>query len=316
MDSARLPESGRSSQEKDGAEFRSAEVAGARLVLEEDRWRRDRHTYILTAEEQVGMAVLMRGGAPLDTELDQAEVVALAPTDERRRAFEAMVVHNQNLVYSIAKRYTGRGLDLDDLAQHGMRGLMRAVVKFDGSRGFKFSTYATWWIRHALRSALADEGATIRLPAYMHDRVCKVARIERELAAQGRSNGPADVAAHGNMTIREVAQVHNLARCTESLDRNICGETTLLTVVAEDPRHALPSPEVEVLEEERRLAARALLTRLSDPRRREVVARRMGMVTGDVEPLGRLGEHLGVTIERVRQIEKTALQTLREIYAR
>lgn len=316
-DSARIPESDRFVQEKDGAEFRcSREVASARLVLEEDRWRCDRHAYILTAEEEVGLAALMRGGRPLDSELDQAEVVALAPTDERRRAFEAMVVHNQNLVHSIAKKYTGRGLELDDLGQHGMRGLMRAVVGFDGSRGFKFSTYATWWIRHALRGALAGEGSTIRLPAYVHERASKVARAERDLAAHGRSAEPADVAAHSNLTVREIEQVHRLTRCTDSLDRKVSGETTLLTVVAEDPRNAQPPPEVEVLEEERRLAVRGLLTRLADHRQREVLARRMGLVTGDVEFQGDIGARFGVSPERIRQIEKKALQTLREIYAR
>ncbi|MEV2278787.1 sigma-70 family RNA polymerase sigma factor [Nocardiopsis sp. NPDC049922] len=292
----------------------STVVAEARRVLAEDREKRRPEQRILSAQAEVGLAALMRGGQSLGSPLTEAELAALEPADERRLAYEAMVLHNQRLVYSLAGKFGGQGLDYEDLAQHGMRGLMRAAVKFDGGQGNKFSTYATWWIRQAITRAIADEGALIRLPVHFHEKAAKVAVAERELAARGRRTGQADVAVHSGLTVDEVDQVRRLTYRTDSLDRQVRGDTTLLTLVGEDENRALPSPEVQVMEDERCREVRNLLSCLTGHREREVIERRMGWTTGDKQTLDAIGEHFGVTRERIRQIEKKALRTLREVH--
>ena len=289
-------------------------IEEARSLLERDRRDQRPDRRILTAQEEVGLAALMRGGRSLDTELAEVELAALEPMDERRRAYEALVLHNQRLVYSLAMKFEGQGLELDDLAQHGMRGLLRAAVKFDGGRGHKSSTYATWWIRQSITRALADEGSLIRLPVYFHEKVVKIASAERELAMKGRRAGSADVAVHSGLRIEEVEEVRRLSYRTDSLDRQVRGDTTLLTLVDEDLSRALPSPEAKVLEDERRDEVRGMLSCLTGHRQREVIERRMGWATGEWQTLEVIGEHFGVSRERIRQIEKKALETLREVH--
>jgi RNA polymerase primary sigma factor len=289
-------------------------IAEARRVLAEDRRQPRPDKRLLAARAEMGLSALMRGGEFLDQELQEAELAALEPDDERRRAYEAMVLHNQRLVYSLAFKYEGQGLETEDLVQHGMQGLMHAVVKFDGSRGFRFSTYATWWIRQAITRAIADEGALIRIPVHMHEKMAKVAATERALAIQGRGTGAAQVAVHSGLTVSEIDQVRRLTYRTDSLDREIRGDTTLLTLVGEDRSRALPSPEEQLMEEEHKRETRELLSCLTSHREREVIERRMGWTTGERQTLDVIGEHFGVTRERIRQIEKRALTTLREVH--
>ncbi|MEV6401568.1 sigma-70 family RNA polymerase sigma factor [Streptomyces bobili] len=120
----------------------------------------------------------------------------MPPQDLRIRARDCLVLHNQRLVHKLVPRYLDQGLDYDDLFQHGALGLMRAARKFDPAKGFKFSTYATWWVRQAISRGIADEGAVIRIPVHMHEQVRKVALAERTLAIQGRPAGVADVAVY------------------------------------------------------------------------------------------------------------------------
>ncbi|WP_053063510.1 RNA polymerase sigma factor RpoD/SigA [Nocardiopsis sp. RV163] len=289
-------------------------IAEGRRVLAEDRVLGRPGERLLAARAETGLSALMRGGEFPEQEFQEADLAALEPDDERRRAYEAMVLHNQRLVYSLAFKYEGQGLETEDLVQHGMQGLMRAVVKFDGSRGFRFSTYATWWIRQAITRAIADEGALIRIPVHMHEKMAKVAATERALAIQGRGTGVAQVAIHSGLTVSEVDQVHRLTYRTDSLDREIRGDTTLLTLVGEDESRALPSPEEQLLEDERKRETRELLSCLTSDRAREVIERRMGWTTGERQTLDVIGEYFGVTRERIRQIEKKALKTLQEVH--
>ncbi|GAA1108704.1 hypothetical protein GCM10009642_53820 [Nocardiopsis metallicus] len=291
-------------------------VDTARKVLERDRWNKRPEKDLLDAQAEVGLAALMRGDRPLGSPLAEADLAALEPSDERRRAFDAMVLHNQRLVYGLALKFEGRGVEREDLFQHGMRGLMHAAVKFDGGRGLKFSTYAIWWIRQAITRAIADEGALIRLPVHFHEKVVKVGAAERALNIRGRRAGAAEVAVHSGLTVDEVEQVRRLTYRTDSLDREVRGDTTLLTLVGEDVSRALPSPEAQVLEEEHRREVRGMLSCLATDREREVIERRMGWTTGDRQTLDTIGEHFGVTRERIRQIEKKALETLRETHVR
>ncbi|MCF2435312.1 sigma-70 family RNA polymerase sigma factor [Streptomyces thinghirensis] len=195
----------------------SLAVRAARAVLEEDRWRRNLGNALLAADEEVGLAVLLRdGGDLLGRDVPGEEVKSLPRDGERWRAYECLVLHNLRLVWKIAQAYQGRGLDVEDLVQHGTLGLMRAVRKFDATKGFKLSTYATWWIKQAITRAIADEGTMIRLPVHMHERVNKVAMAERRLLNEGRARTVAHVAYATGLTFAEVEEVRRISRPTDS----------------------------------------------------------------------------------------------------
>ncbi|WP_269812593.1 sigma-70 family RNA polymerase sigma factor [Streptomyces atratus] len=160
-------------------------------------------------------------------EPDDETLSGLPSDDLRIRARDCLVLHNQRLVHKMVPRYLEQGLDYDDLFQHGALGLMRAARKFDPAKGFKFSTYATWWVRQSISRGIADEGAVIRIPVHMHEQVRKVALAERTLAMQGRPAGVADVAVYCDMTMQKVEEARKLSRRTDSLDRVIGDGVTL-----------------------------------------------------------------------------------------
>ncbi|WP_327136589.1 sigma-70 family RNA polymerase sigma factor [Streptomyces sp. NBC_01340] len=206
----------------------TAAVAAALTVLENDRFRRRPEMRLLSAEAEVGLAVLVRGGPDrMAEEPDDDTLSGLPPDDLRIRARDCLVLHNQRLVHKMVPRYLDQGLDYDDLFQHGALGLMRAARKFDPAKGFKFSTYATWWVRQSISRGIADEGAVIRIPVHMHEQVRKVALAERTLAIQGRPAGVADVAVYCDMTMQKVEEARKLSRRTDSLDRVIGDGVTL-----------------------------------------------------------------------------------------
>ncbi|WP_432075789.1 sigma-70 family RNA polymerase sigma factor [Streptomyces wuyuanensis] len=190
-------------------------VRAARAVLEEDRWRRDVANVVLKAEEEVGLALLLRGGTdPLSREVPEDEIAALPRDSERRRAYECLVLHNQRLVRKIARDHQGRGLDIEDLVQHGSIALLRAVRRFDASRGNKFSTYATSCIQQAVIRAIADEGPLVRLPADVREMVRKVAKAERELSGEGRATTVDNVAYASGLTFAEVEEARSIRQRT------------------------------------------------------------------------------------------------------
>ncbi|AXE81552.1 hypothetical protein C5746_36590 [Streptomyces atratus] len=203
-------------------------VAAALTVLANDRFRRRPDMHLLSAEAEVGLAVLVRGGPDRMAEEPDDETLSGLPSDDLRiRARDCLVLHNQRLVHKMVPRYLEQGLDYDDLFQHGALGLMRAARKFDPAKGFKFSTYATWWVRQSISRGIADEGAVIRIPVHMHEQVRKVALAERTLAMQGRPAGVADVAVYCDMTMQKVEEARKLSRRTDSLDRVIGDGVTL-----------------------------------------------------------------------------------------
>ncbi|MCT7351030.1 sigma-70 family RNA polymerase sigma factor [Streptomyces sp. 15-116A] len=285
-------------------------LAAAHAVLDADRFERSPGNRLLSAQAEVGLAVLVRGGAEhIGREPDDDELKALPPGDLRIRARDCLVLHNQRLVHSVVRPYLDQGLDYDDLLQHGFLGLLRATRKFDPTKGFKFSTYATWWIRQSITRAIADEGALIRIPVHMHEQMRKVVRAERSLAAEGRPATVADVAVRCDMTLQKVEEIRRLTRRTDSLDRVIGDGSTLADFVGH--LHALPSVEKQVLDALHVEAALDVVDTFG-ARERRILVRRLGLDGDEPSTLDELGREFGVTRERIRQIEVKARPELRE----
>jgi RNA polymerase primary sigma factor len=256
------------------------------------------------------------GRWPLLTKEEETELAKLIERGDEQ-AKERMINSNLRLVVSIAKRYQGHGLSLLDLIQEGIIGLIRAVEKFDWRRGFKFSTYATWWIRQAVQRGVANKSRTIRLPVHIADREQKMARAERLLAPKlGRQPTEEEIAKQAKLPLKQVREVRQAARAITSLDKPLGADNEgrfgdLFASEGSEPEEELTvSLEEEVL--------RRAVAQLPE-REREVVTRRYGL-NGERDPasLATIGRELGLTRERVRQIEASALEQLavnREIEA-
>jgi RNA polymerase primary sigma factor len=251
------------------------------------------------------------GRVPL---LRAEEEIALAKRIERgdMAAKQHMVEANLRLVVSIAKSYAGRGLTFLDLIQEGSLGLIRAVEKFDHRRGYKFSTYATWWIRQAVSRALADKARTIRIPVHMVERMNKVINAERQLIQElGREPSPAEIAAQLDCTVPEVRDILRLSQQPISLEKPVSDDdSSALGDFVEDVSAESPFETASAVL--RREGIARVLSSLPH-REREVIEMRYGISGGRARTLEEVGRAFNITRERVRQIESRTLKKLQTL---
>ena len=265
-------------------------------------------------DDSVRMYLREIGKIPL-LSIDEENELAKKAMEGNQRAKDKMAEANMRLVVSIAKRYSGRGLELLDLIQEGNTGLLRAVDKFDPSKGFKFSTYATWWIRQAITRAIADQARTIRIPVHMVETINKLMRTQRRLTQElNREPTNKELAKEMDMDVEKIEYIQKIKQDMTSLDAGVGrageeGEESTLGDFIEDEDTASPeeSATVQLLKEQ----VREILSTLSD-RERKILEMRFGLNGTKSHTLEEVGLEFAVTRERIRQIEAKALMKLKK----
>ena len=274
-------------------------------------------TSLLTAEQEVDLAKRIEAGLFAEHKLDSTpglsddlrrdlELVA----EDGRRAKSHMLEANLRLVVSVAKKYSDRGLSLLDVVQEGNLGLIRAVEKFDYTKGYKFSTYAMWWIRQAIQRGFADSARTIRLPVHVLEMLSKLSRVERDMHQRlGREPTPEELAVELDRTPDQIEELLRTSRQPISLDSTIGedGETSIGDLIEDvDAPEASELVDRQLMAEQLRSALDALT-----PREATIMAMRFGLYDGNPHTLDEIGRALGLTRERIRQLEKQSLSKLR-----
>ncbi|MDR1032487.1 MAG: RNA polymerase sigma factor RpoD [Candidatus Nomurabacteria bacterium] len=280
---------------------------------EEEEIEIDPSTLDDTTDDSVRLYLREIGKIPLLT-LEEERALAQKVVQGDKRAKDKMVEANMRLVVSIAKRYSGRGLDFLDLIQEGNTGLLRAVEKFDPDKGFKFSTYATWWIRQAITRAIADQARTIRIPVHMVETINKLLRTQRRLTQElNREPTLEELSKELEMEIDKIEYVMKIKQDITSLDAGVGrdgdDDDSVLGDFVEDEERVTPeeSASNQLLKEQ----IRAILSTLSE-REQKIIKMRFGLDGGKSHTLEEVGQEFAVTRERIRQIEAKALGKLRK----
>jgi len=302
---------------EDDAPVQQVVVAGATADPVKDYLKQIGKVALLNAEQEVDLAMRIEAGLyaehkmkddPIDDYRERRDMQLIIA--DGRRAKNHLLEANLRLVVSLAKRYTGRGMLFLDLIQEGNLGLIRAVEKFDYTKGFKFSTYATWWIRQAITRAMADQARTIRIPVHMVEVINKLARVQRQMLQDlGREPTPEELAKELDMTPEKVVEVQKYGREPISLHTPLGedGDSEFGDLI-EDSEAVVPSDAVSftLLQEQ----LHSVLDTLSE-REAGVVAMRFGLTDGQPKTLDEIGKVYGVTRERIRQIESKTMSKLR-----
>ena len=279
-------------------------------------------TSLLTAEQEVDLAKRIEAGLFAEHKLETVGLESSVGLDEKfrrdlelvaedgRRAKAHMLEANLRLVVSVAKKYSDRGLSLLDVVQEGNLGLIRAVEKFDYTKGYKFSTYAMWWIRQAIQRGFADSARTIRLPVHVLEMLSKLSRVERDMHQRlGREPTPEELAVELDRTPDQIEELLRTSRQPISLDSTIGedGETSIGDLIEDvDAPEASELVDRQLMAEQLRSALDALT-----PREATIMAMRFGLYDGNPHTLDEIGRALGLTRERIRQLEKQSLSKLR-----
>ncbi|MFJ3672896.1 RNA polymerase sigma factor [Streptomyces sp. NPDC090106] len=306
-----------SDDDEDDAPAQQVAVAGATADPVKDYLKQIGKVPLLNAEQEVELAKRIEAGLFAEDKLSNAD--KLAPklkreleiiAEDGRRAKNHLLEANLRLVVSLAKRYTGRGMLFLDLIQEGNLGLIRAVEKFDYTKGYKFSTYATWWIRQAITRAMADQARTIRIPVHMVEVINKLARVQRQMLQDlGREPTPEELAKELDMTPEKVIEVQKYGREPISLHTPLGedGDSEFGDLI-EDSEAVVPADAVSftLLQEQ----LHSVLDTLSE-REAGVVSMRFGLTDGQPKTLDEIGKVYGVTRERIRQIESKTMSKLR-----
>ncbi|MEO8106905.1 MAG: RNA polymerase sigma factor [Actinomycetes bacterium] len=292
-------------------------VAGATADPVKDYLKQIGKVALLNAEQEVDLAKRIEAGLFAEEKLNGTKKLSAKMhrelewiAEDGRRAKDHLLEANLRLVVSLAKRYTGRGMLFLDLIQEGNLGLIRAVEKFDYTKGYKFSTYATWWIRQAITRAMADQARTIRIPVHMVEVINKLARVQRQMLQDlGREPTPEELAKELDMTPEKVVEVQKYGREPISLHTPLGedGDSEFGDLI-EDSEAVVPADAVSftLLQEQ----LHAVLDTLSD-REAGVVSMRFGLTDGQPKTLDEIGKVYGVTRERIRQIESKTMSKLR-----
>jgi RNA polymerase primary sigma factor len=307
-----------SDADEDDAPVQQVTSAGATADPVKDYLKQIGKVALLNAEQEVDLALRIEAGLfakhKLDEEGDTYDVQYRHDLErivhDGERAKNHLLEANLRLVVSLAKRYTGRGMLFLDLIQEGNLGLIRAVEKFDYTKGFKFSTYATWWIRQAITRAMADQARTIRIPVHMVEVINKLARVQRQMLQDlGREPTPEELAKELDMTPEKVVEVQKYGREPISLHTPLGedGDSEFGDLI-EDSEAVVPADAVSftLLQEQ----LHSVLDTLSE-REAGVVAMRFGLTDGQPKTLDEIGKVYGVTRERIRQIESKTMSKLR-----